>query len=757
MSKSFFAGTVCFLFSFFSHAQPPQVGSLLENEFSVTIVPDKWKNESAVIIGQKEEYLFSRLSSGKNYTTVVRINEHIHKRIKLQDKNALEKFSAFYYVTMGKDGKAQYQIVKANGKTTDVDMSTAIEEEIEEEKDVPAIYKPIYFKMNVKSMKIAIPNLEVGDIIDYTIQSAFDWDMKTSGIEFTPFIFSLANNYPTMYQQYRFTMANGMKVKYRGYNGAPGIKFDAKSSTYGDKNSYLSYYFLDRDRDKTAEERWSYELRNTPSVKFRVVLLADNDPDSKRSLGEATVDRSGLNIDDVYKRYVGAALYRTPTVNSLVGYTTEYLLKKKTEGSLKNDDDIIRECYYCLRKVFLEMYYKGPVHSDLEKYMTGKKLYKKVLAQEKKEATQKEEREDEIRINSITFSTAFRTALATVGIASELEVYVPRNLGSWRDAIFMEELDFVMKVKSKRRQYYLDAFNNFDAFGTLYPYMEGAEGYSIGYQEENQYYRSNIPGSGFTENMDKQEYIIHLSETMDAVKVERVSSFLGAEKISRIAKANLDRDYLGYDFTKYYVEPNQKSKKKKEEEVDITTSAKYDNPDKDEKIKQRKELFEKDAKEEFDLDKYNDFELLQNGRYGDTAFLQYKEKFSLKKMISKAGKNYVLDIGKLIGDQIKLEQTELASRQTDIWIPFARTIENTIVLNVPAGYTVDGLQDLNTSVDNESGSFLSTAKLEENKLVVTTKKRYKKNFDKKELWSNYVAFLEPAYKFSQVKIVLKKK
>ena len=69
----------------------------------------------------------------------------------------------------------------------------------------------------------------------------------------------------------------------------------------------------------------------------------------------------------------------------------------------------------------------------------------------------------------------------------------------------------------------------------------------------------------------------------------------------------------------------------------------------------------------------------------------------------------------------------------------------------------DGLQDLNINVDNESGSFVSTAKLEGEKLPITTKKLYKKNFDRKELWSNYVAFLEPAYKFSQTKIVLKKK
>ena len=729
-------------------AQAPQLGATIEDEFKVITVPDKWKTESAVIIGQKTEYLFSRLSLSRN-SAIVRINEYIHKRIKLQDKNALEKFSTFYYVTMGKDGNADYKIIKNGGKEIAVDMQAAIEEE----KDVPAIYKPILFKMNIKSMKIAIPNLEVGDIIDYTVQSTIDWDMKQNGIEFSPFIFSLSNSYPTMFQQYRFTMANGMKVRYRAFNGAPNIRFDPKASVYGDKNSYLSYYFLDKDREKSNEERWNYEFRNTPTVKFRVVLLSDNDADSK-GLGEATIDRSGLDISNVYRRYVGAAVYATPTVNALVGYTTEYMNKKKADGVLKNDDDIIRETYYCLRKVFLEMYYKGPVHSDLEKYMSGKKLYKKVLAAEKKDL-QKEEREDEIRINSVTFATALRTALATQNIQSELFVYIPRTLGKWSDAIFMEELDFMLRVKSKRKFVYIDAFNNFDAFGTPYPYMENVEGYAIGYTEANQYFRATIPSSTAADNVEKQDYTLTIANAMDVVQAERASYYLGAEKLGHIEQANLTRDYLSYDFEKYYNEPKQKGKKK--DEVAIETSVKYDNPDKEEKERERQELFEKELKERYDVDKYNDFELIKDGRYGDTAWLQFKEKFTLKKLINKAGKNYILEIGKIIGDQIKLEPSEMAGRQTDIWMSYARTIENDMVLNIPTGYTVEGLEELNVNVDNESGAFISTAKVEENKLLITTKKLYKRSFDRKEAWPNYIAFLEPAYKFSQAKIVLKKK
>lgn len=742
-----------FLLMFFStyalFGQVPQLGAAIEKEFEVTAVPDKWKNESAVIIGQKTEYLFTRVFSGKT-STVVRIHEYVHKRIKLQDKNSLEKFSTFYYVTMGKDGKAEYKIIKTTGKENMVNMAAAIEEE----QDVPAIYKPILFKMNFKKMKIAIPDLEVGDIIDYTIKSSFDWDMRQEGIEFTPFIFSLANSYPTMFQQYRFTMADGMKVRYKGFNGAPNIKYDPKASVFGDKNSYLSYYFLDKDREKMNEERWSFQFRNTPTVKFRVVLLADNDESSK-SLGQATIDRSSLTMDQVYKRYVGVGAYMTTTVSSLVGYTTEYMVKKKTDGVLKTDDDIIRETYYCLRKVFLEMYYKGPVHSELEKYITGKKLYKKVLAAEKKDVTsQKEEKEDEIRINAVTFATALRVALATLGIQSELFVYMPRTLGTWRDAVFMEELDYVLRVKGKKKFYYLEAFNNFDAFATPYSYLENAEGYAIGYQEKEQYFRAAIPASTVNDNVEKQDYVLSLSDAMDLIRVERTSSFLGTTKSGHIEQANMDRSYLNFDFDKYYNEPK---KSKKSDNAFIETSAKYEDPDKDERLKERKELFEKDLKKEFDIDKYEDFKLIKDGRFGDTAWLQYKERFTLKKLISKAGRNYILEIGKMIGDQVKLDSNEIKARQSDIWIPHAWTIENAITLNIPAGYTVDGLQDLNVTVDNESGSFISTAKLDGEKLLITTKKLYKKNFDKKEAWPNYIAFLEPAYKFSQAKIVLKKK
>lgn len=749
MIRNYIIICIAVLLPLFSFSQTPSIGEKIEDEFKVTAVPEKWKNESAVIIGMKEEYLFRRNVARGKTTAGVNIKEYVHKRIKLQDKNAVEKFSTFYYVTMGSDGKAEYKVIKADGKEVDIDMKSAIEEE----QDIPEIYKPIYYKLKVKSMKIAIPDLEVGDIIDYTLNSTLDWDMKTEGINFTPFIFSLSNNYPTIYQQYRFTMANGMKVKYRSYNGAPNLKFDPKASVYGERETYLSYFFLDKDREKSADERWSYELRSTPSVKFRVVFL-DYDP-GDRTLGEATVDRSGLDIEQVYRGYAGAALYNTTFVTSLVAYTTQYISKKKADGFLKAEADVVKETYYCLRKVFLETYYKGSVHSDLEKYFTGKKLYKKILKAEAAKEEKKEEKVDEIRMNAVTFCTALRGSLKAQGIESELFVYVPRKLGTWRDAIFLEELDFVMRVKLKDKAYFLEAINNFDAFGTPHSYLENAEGYSIRYDEADSYYKVSVPTTPAANNLSREEYNVNFTDAMDIINVERITSYTGSQKADVIGKANLDREYLTKDFEKYYAEPLTKAKKN---ETPAPVNNKYEYAEKDDQIKERKELFEKIIKgDDLDIDKYNDFELIQDGRSGDSAMLKYKEKFSLKKLISKAGKNYIFEAGKLIGGQLKLEPNELKERKTDIWIPNAITIENTITINVPDGYTVDGLQDLNMNIDNASGTFISTTAVNGNKLLITTKKVYKNTFDKKETWPNYIAFLEPAYKLSQAKVVLKKK
>src|SRR6185436_17094277 len=124
----------------------------------------------------------------------------------------------------------------------------------------------------------------------------------------------------------------------------------------------------------------------------------------------------------------------------------------------------------------------------------------------------------------------------------------------------------------------------------------------------------------------------------------------------------------------------------------------------------------KQLEDDFNVVSYDEYKLVTDGRFDDDPALEYKEKFVVKGLINKAGKNYLFDVGKIIGKQFELKEKEL-KRQSNINQGFARTITNTITITLPAGYGVDGLTDLNTTVDNEPMSFKSTATFDAGKVT----------------------------------------
>ena len=113
---------------------------------------------------------------------------------------------------------------------------------------------------------------------------------------------------------------------------------------------------------------WSSPICAQISISGKVTNAA-----SGRAVRQASISinhkgvGTATNSQGLFTLIIPASNIKDSLKISCVGYTTQYILDKKDEGVLKTDDDIIRECYYCMRKVFLEMYYKGPVHSDLEK------------------------------------------------------------------------------------------------------------------------------------------------------------------------------------------------------------------------------------------------------------------------------------------------------------------------------------------------------------------------------------------------------
>jgi hypothetical protein len=140
----------------------------------------------------------------------------------------------------------------------------------------------------------------------------------------------------------------------------------------------------------------------------------------------------------------------------------------------------------------------------------------------------------------------------------------------------------------------------------------------------------------------------------------------------------------------------------------------------------------------------------------DKPALQYSSGFVIDGWVKKAGNNYIVDIGKLVGSQLKLEEKQ-RNRTVDVYMPFARSLEWQINLQVPDGYTLEGIEKLNGSTDNASAAFISKATLEGNKLILRVSKSYKNAFEPAANWPNLVAMIDAAQNFTNAKLLLKKK
>ena len=220
-------------------------------------------------------------------------------------------------------------------------------------------------------------------------------------------------------------------------------------------------------------------------------------------------------------------------------------------------------------------------------------------------------------------------------------------------------------------------------------------------------------------------------------------------------------------FTEYYkaYEPSydaedDKKEKKKEEERKKKKKTKEDLKEEEDlrtMLAKRKELMAIELKDDYDdIQSYDDCQLINSGVLESKPTLTYKETFKLKNLISKAGRNYTLEIGKLMSKQPKLDDDDLKPRQSAVQMATTKMSENTIELTLPTGYTIEDMGDLNLKIDNDLMSFEVVSTLVGDKLTVKTAKKYKKITAPKEEFQKVVEVFTKVYDFSQKKVVLKK-
>jgi len=682
---------------------------------SLTAVPEKWNNASAVILYQSYQRAYTK--KGKT----IRNANSLRKRLKIQDNSALEAYSEFAFSSIDNDKGSfhkksdfvvgEIRIIKPSGSSFLINLDEAVDD-------------------GDGGKKVALSNLEVGDIIDYYYyqHEAFP---DVQGHTFTPVISTLGEEYPILHQDFGFKVSNKFYVNFNTYNGAPNVK-----KIENEEEETVTYMIEDHDREAEEYLQWFHPNKELPVIKFQVIQA--NHPDQLKGL-------------KVFTKFQGSRLKQKTTEADIIDLAKRsFTIKGLKDKDL--DTYVNSHCKSCSLEKRLELAY------NYLRYHRFVDIYEKFCYLEAGMDVYIYDYGNTVT-SEVQFINVMAGYLLSQDINFEILATVPRRFGTIDEVLLADELSYIIRAKDGDTSIYLTKFSVNTAFNQVPYELQGQEAFAIQYSSDGLHFESlserhSIPESEATANMTVG--VSELSWTdndMDKVNIRRKSKMTGH---------NMDFDRP--DLVSFYdimdeeqkhfnlKDPATRLGKKNSKAVKFNTAILVD------RAKVESNLIEKfeastAAEYEFELEDYQNPELINTGRW-DGPF-EYADQFATSALIKKAGKNYIFEIGKLIGKQMAIEKDEV-NRQHDIYMAFARSFKEEVIVEIPDGYTVEGLDRLSVNVDNETGKFSSSAHIKDGKLYLSTVKEYSNNYEPATNWPAMLEFLEAAYELSQEKILLKK-
>ncbi len=690
--------------------------------FAINAIPDKWKNESAVVVGYKRSILFDKKSSGGFFSTKERglfFFEKVRFKIKLNDPNAVETFSEIYFRFSDKEDGFIARIIKSTGEILTVDLSDAVS--IESGSDMPEFFKSFFdqiYSTDRRYFKVAVPNLDPGDILEYMANTKSKLTVAVSGyIEFTPQYEVCSKNYPVMHNEIIIETDEKSYFKSISLNGAPEF---IKEPTE-DKN-FSKYVFVDKDRATEKDVNFVREFLVYPLVKFQVTY-ANNTQFKGALIGKNGEIKKGFSKEELAKKAwedyestgnyaMNAGSYMSPSIQNFVNESWNAL--KKLGAKDWSEKDFLKNAYY---------------------YIRNKVLFQSNYLSDK------------------TYAFILGSLLFQRDIKSELVITTSNQIGSFKDILFENEIRYVIKVNN---QLYFNCTDHSNP-GELVESLLGNESYIIGKPAKNgtqEIKPFNLPDAVFSDNSAGFLVNTSISSDMNTINVSRSNSYKGISKARSIDDAMKFTPYMLDDYKLFGGnDPTEGMRGNQQVEYDKSIKAL-----KDEYKKQKPDFVKEDLQREYRQKViYKDFKIISDGRSQKKSDLVYTEDFELPGMVRKAGKKYLVNLTGLVGPQLQIKD-EQRDRKLDISVGYARTLNWVINFKIPDGYTVDGLKELNTAaVENETGKFSCEAKEENGTIIITITKIYKQATISKSKWKEMLQFIDAAYNNSFKYILLKPK
>lgn len=545
------------------------------------------------------------------------------------------------------------------------------------------------------SQKIAVPGLEVGDCIDVFSLDQID----TQEQQLDPFYFVLRQDEPVLYTKVHCVLDQSLATVYRTMNGAP----DFTQTTDKDKNAVLDMVM---DKPVDAESSiWYNSLEQSPFIE----------------------------------------MYITPT-KAKVAVVEKAMRQKGVRGN--PDVTPILQDDWKLLKSYVSKGGFSPAGLP--------STYKSVFKSAKKEGMSAEERADRIYsfeyVSGGASQRVFNTVanyLRKLGVEIEMGITTPFGALPVDKLINYNSTSWFFRLKGTDVYYFPGTYPK---VASEIPYIyQGRKAYMQDSEEQ-----ITIPVSQAEDNKSVNDMVVKLDGTK--LDISRKVTYSGEQKMYGQSLVSPDNTLFGSSQLEAY-----------------WRYLKYDDKDpyscytkkESAELKGAFNEYRKNAIDPFkaEISSYHDGDPVQVGGYGvdcvgirrDSSNFVYHVDYVMDGMVKRAGNNYLLSVGKLIGSSLKLEGKD-RERIDDVWRKMAFVDEWNIEIPLPQGYKVsaEALKKIETSVANECGEFTVKATAGNESVKVYVRKCFAHRVEPVSNWSKLLALVDACSAFADKQMVIAK-
>lgn len=545
------------------------------------------------------------------------------------------------------------------------------------------------------SQKIAVPGLEVGDCIDVFSLDQID----TQEQQLDPFYFVLRQDEPVLYTKVHCVLDQSLATVYRTMNGAP----DFTQTTDKDKNAVLDMVM---DKPVDAESSiWYNSLEQSPFIE----------------------------------------MYITPT-KAKVAVVEKAMRQKGVRGN--PDVTPILQDDWKLLKSYVSKGGYSPAGLP--------STYKSVFKSAKKEGMSAEEKADRIYsfeyVSGGASQRVFNTVanyLRKLGVEIEMGITTPFGALPVDKLINYNSTSWFFRLKGTDVYYFPGTYPK---VASEIPYIyQGRKAYMQDSEEQ-----ITIPVSQAEANKSVTDMVVKLDGTK--LDISRKVTYSGEQKMYGQSLVSPDNTLFGSSQLEAY-----------------WRYLKYDDKDpyscytkkESAELKGAFNEFRKNAIDPFkaEISSYHDADPVQVGGYGvdcvgirrDSSNFVYHVDYVMDGMVKRAGNNYLLSVGKLIGSSLKLEGKD-RERIDDVWRKMAFVDEWNIEIPLPQGYKVsaEALKKIETSVANECGEFTVKATAGNESVKVYVRKCFAHRVEPVSNWSKLLALVDACSAFADKQMVIAK-